>query len=61
MATTIALDPKKPVFEQTAPEVVLEFLAYESREVTATAFDLGNQARVVLSDDGIEYGLPVGR
>ena len=57
MPTTIALDAQKTVFQQAALQVVVEFLAHEFWQVTATMLYLLNEAWVMCSNDGIECGL----
>ncbi len=57
LATAITLDPKKTVLEQSALQVVFEFLAHEPGQVTAGALDLTYETRVMFSNDGIERSL----
>ena len=52
----VALDPQKALLQQTALQVILKFLAHETRKVTTGTSDLLNKARVVLGDDGVQNG-----
>ena len=53
----VALHSQEPVLQQTALQIVLKFPAHELREVTSGVFNLLHEARVMLSDNGIEIGL----
>ncbi len=57
MATAITLDPKKTVLEQSALQVVFDFLASEPGQVTAGTLDFMHESRVMFSNDGIERSL----
>ena len=53
----VALDAQEAVFEQPALQIVFKLLADEPGQVTAGAFDLLHEARVMFSNDGIERSL----
>jgi hypothetical protein len=53
----VTLHEQEAVLQQAALQIVLELLAHELREVTASAFNVLHEARVMLSDNGVEIGL----
>jgi len=57
VAAAVALHAQKAVLQETALQVVFEFLANELRKVAVTALALVHEPRVMFSNNGIERGL----
>ena len=57
ITAAIALDAQKAVFEQSALEIVIELLAYKSREISTIGLQGGNKGRDVLFDELIQKRL----
>jgi hypothetical protein len=57
MKTAVALYAQEAVLKQPALQIVLKLLADESWQVTANAFDLPHEVRIMFRNDGIERGL----
>ena len=50
----LALHTQEAVLQQTALQILFEFLADELRQMTARPFDLLHKARVVPGNDGVQ-------
>jgi hypothetical protein len=57
MKAAVALDAQEAVLKQPALQIILKLLADEFWQVTANAFDLPHEVRIMFRNDGIERGL----
>lgn len=54
VATCVTLDPKEPVLEPAAPQVVIELLFDERGQRASFSFEPGEKLRVVSLDDAVK-------